>query len=74
MAEYEINLSSDQVKGLLTSDAGLKGLVEAVVNQVLDAQMTEHLTASHYERSSERKGYRNGYRPRAIYARIFSPT
>jgi len=28
MAEYEINLTGDQVKGLLTSDDGLKGLVE----------------------------------------------
>lgn len=70
MADYEINLTGDQVKGLLTSDDGLKGLVEAVVNQVLDAQMSEHLTAGYYERSSERKGYRNGYRPRSIYARI----
>jgi len=70
MADYEINLTGDQVKGLLTSDDGLKGLVEVVVNQVLDSQMSEHLTAAHYERSSERKGYRNGYRTRAIYARI----
>lgn len=70
MAEYEISLSGDQVKGLLTSDEGLKGLVEAVVNQVLDAQMTEHLAAGRYERSGERKGYRNGYRPRRLYARI----
>jgi len=70
MAEYEINLSSDQVKGLLTSDDGLKGLVEAVVNQVLEAQMGEHLAAGHYERSDGRKGYRNGYRPRTIYARV----
>jgi len=70
MAEYEISLSGDQVKGLLTSDDGLKGLVETVVNQVLEAQMVEHLAAGHYERSSERKGYRNGYRPRTIYARI----
>jgi transposase-like protein len=70
MAEYEISLSSDQVKGLLTTDDGLKGLVEAVVNQVLDAQMTEHLSASVYERSSNRKGYRNGYRPRQLYTRI----
>ena len=62
MAEYEISLNSDQVKGLLTTDDGLKGLVEAVVNQVLDAQMTEHLSASSYERSSDRRGYRNGYR------------
>ena len=70
MADYEINLSSDQVKGLLTSDEGLKGLIEAVANQVLDAQMTEHLSASSYERSSERKGYRNGYRPRQLYTRV----
>jgi len=70
MAEYEINLSGDQVKGLLTSDDGLKGLVETVVNQVLEAQMGEHLTAAPYERSSERTGYRNGYRTRSIYARI----
>lgn len=70
MAEYEINLSSDQVKGLLTTDDGLKGLVEAVVNQVLEAQMSEHLSASVYERNSNRKGYRNGYRPRQLYTRI----
>ncbi len=70
MDEYEINLNSDQVKGLLTSDEGLKGLVEVVVNQVLDAQMSEHLSASPYERSSNRKGYRNGYRPRQLYTRI----
>jgi len=70
MADYEINLSSDQVKGLLTSDEGLKSLIEAVANQILDAQMTEHLSASAYERSSDRKGYRNGYRPRQLYTRI----
>ena len=70
MADYEINLSSDQVKGLLTSDEGLKGLIEVVANQVLDAQMTEHLSASSYERSSERKGYRNGYRSRQLYTRV----
>ena len=33
MAEYEISLNSDQVKGLLTSDEGLKGLVEAVAGE-----------------------------------------
>lgn len=70
MAEYEISLNSEQVKGLLTSDEGLKGLVEAVVNQVLEAQMTEHLSASSYERNKTRKGYRNGYRPRQLYTRI----
>jgi len=70
VAEYEINLTGSQVKGLLTSDEGLKGLVEVVVNQVLDSQMSKHLTTAPYERSKDRKGYRNGYRARSIYARI----
>lgn len=70
MAEYEISLSTDQVKGLFTSDGGLKVLAEAVANQILDARMSEHLLADPYERSSDRKGYRNGYRPRQLYTRI----
>ena len=70
MAEYDISLTKDQVEGLLTNDDGLKGLVTVVVNQVLEAQMSEHLSAGHYERSDGRKGYRNGYRPRQLYTRI----
>ena len=70
MAEYDISLTKDQVEGLLTNDDGLKGLVTVVVNQVLEMQMSEHLSAGHYERSDGRKGYRNGYRPRQLYTRI----
>jgi len=43
MAEYDISLTKDQVEGLLTNDDGLKGLVTVVVNQVLKAQIREHL-------------------------------
>lgn len=70
MAGYQISLDGEQLKGLLTSDDGLRVLVEEVVNQVLDAQMSEHLQAGHYERSAERKGYRNGFRVRQMYARV----
>jgi transposase-like protein len=70
MTKYDISLNKEQVEGLLTSDDGLKGLVEVVVNQVLEAQMSEHLAAGYYEHSGERKGYRNGYRTRQLYARI----
>jgi transposase-like protein len=70
MAEYDISLTKDQVEGLLINDDGLKGLVTAVVNQVLEAQMSDHLSAGYYEHSDSRKGYRNGYRPRQLYTRI----
>jgi len=70
MAEYDISLTKDQVEGLLINDDGLKGLVTTVVNQVLEAQMSEHLSAGYYEHSDGRKGYRNGYRPRQLYAPV----
>jgi transposase-like protein len=41
----------------------LRGLVERVVQQVLEAEMTSFLGAGTYERSGERRGWRNGYKP-----------
>ena len=61
MASYEITLNGEQLSGLLTDDKGLQGLVETVLNQVLEAQVTEQLGARPYERSEARKAYRNGY-------------
>lgn len=70
MAEYEIKLSDEHLASLMSNDAGFRKLVEAMLNQVLDAQMTDHLGALPYERNVERNGYRNGYRPRTIYTRV----
>jgi putative transposase len=70
MAAYELTLNSEQLSGLLTSDKGLQGLVETVVNQVLEAQVTEHIGAQPYERSAQRKAYRNGYRLRTLTTRV----
>ena len=48
----------------------LRQLLEAVVNQVLEAQVSEHLQAEPYERTEERRGYRNGYKPRQLTTRV----
>jgi transposase-like protein len=70
MATDEITLNSEQLSGLLTADKGLQGLVETVLNQVLEAQVTDHLGAQRYERSAARKAYRNGYRLRTLTTRV----
>jgi transposase-like protein len=44
--------------------------LEAVVNQVLNAQVAEQLQAAPYERSEQRQGYRNGYKPRQLTTRV----
>lgn len=70
MAKYDIKLEETDLLGLLSSSEQFKGLVESVLNQVLEAQMSEHLGVEAYERSDTRQGYRNGYRVRRLSTRI----
>ena len=70
MASYEITLNREQLSDLLTDDKGLQGWVETVLNQVLEAQVTERIGARPYERSEARQAYRNGYRLRTLTTRV----
>jgi putative transposase len=70
MASYEITLNSEQLSDLLTDDKGRQALVETVLNQVLEAQVTEQVGARPYERSEARTAYRNGYRLRTLTTRV----
>jgi len=70
MTDYEVKLNSEAMSNLLTSKDGLAQLIEEVLNQVLEAEVTEHLKAERYERSEDRTGYRNGYRFRTVYMRV----
>lgn len=70
MAGYDIKLDREQMVALLTENDAMAHLMESIINQVLEAQMTEHLKAAPYEHNSERQGYRNGYRTRTLYTRV----
>ncbi len=70
MAEYDLTLSRAAIPELLEQPAALGRLAQTILNQVLEAQMSEHLGADRYERNDERKGYRNGYRERQLATRI----
>jgi putative transposase len=70
MTDYNITVGKDLLPGLLSSQDGLAKLVEGVLNQILEAQVSESLGADKHERSDERIGYRNGYRPRQLYTRV----
>ena len=56
-----------------SQDDSLARLVERVVNQVLEAQVTEHLKTKAYERTEERQGYRNSHRGKSVVTRIGRP-
>jgi transposase-like protein len=45
-------------------------IVERVVQQLLEAEMTEHIGAAPYERVEGRTGHRNGHKPRMLRTRV----
>jgi putative transposase len=70
MAQYQITLNDETLKDLFQQDGGVAKLVEQVLNQVLQAQVTEQLKAAPYERTDERQGYRNGTVPHTLTTRV----
>lgn len=70
MTQYQITLSDEVVHGLFKNDAAMAKLVEQVLNQVLQSQVTDALQAKPFERTEERQGYRNGYKPRTLTTRV----
>lgn len=70
MAEYKITLSEEDLHRLFSGDGALARLVEKVLNQVLNMQVTEVLGAKPYERTDSRQGYRNGYRDKVLNTRV----
>jgi hypothetical protein len=55
---------------LLDNPGFLKEIVERVVQELLEAEMTEHLGAAPYERNATRSGQRNGHKPRTLRTRV----
>lgn len=48
----------------------LREIVQRVLQEVLEFEMTEHIGAAPYERTDARKGHRNGHKPRALRTRV----
>lgn len=48
----------------------LRELVQQALQTLLEAEMDAHLGASRYERTTERRGYRNGSKPRTLQTRV----
>ncbi len=70
MTQYQITVDEDMVGGLFSQDGAMGQLVEQVVQQILEAQVSDHLQADPYERTGERQGYRNGFKPRSLVTRV----
>jgi len=70
MATFQITIDDEKIQDLLQSDHGLAALLGPILNQVLDAEMTEHLRAAPHEQTERRQGYRNGSYTRQLTTRV----
>jgi putative transposase len=71
MAERNGTGTEAVVQAVRTDDPDfLRRLIEQVLQQMLEAEMTAHLGAAPYERTEMRTGQRNGYKPRQLHTRV----
>ncbi len=72
MARRNDNSYEDTVaEGVLLDDPEfLRGLVEKAVQHVLETEMTADIGVERYQRGEERRGHRNGYKPRELKTRV----
>lgn len=72
MTQLNLTLDQEELLELLAGnrEMALKHLVEKILNQVLEMESTEQLCADNYERTSDRKDYRNGSRERELTSKI----
>ena len=70
MAQIQVTLDPEQLKDLFSSDDRMRLLLEDVLNQMLEQEMTDRIGAERYERTDERQTYRNGYRARRLTTRV----
>ena len=73
MADHHRRTDKELVQQILIDDPEfLRRIVERALQQLLEAEITEHVGAAPYERSQSRKGHRNGYKPRKLKTRVGS--
>ncbi|MER8467814.1 IS256 family transposase, partial [Mesorhizobium sp. M1396] len=71
MTNREVRLSRGELKALLLSDEdGFRQALQTVVQEVLEAEMTEAIGAEKGERTAERTSYRSGYYERKLVTRV----
>src|ERR671910_823547 len=71
MPRGKLRPTLEEVKALLVEDRDfLRPLVQAVLQELLEAEMTEALGAEKGERTPQRLGHRSGYYPRTLATRV----
>ena len=66
----DIKITAPEQFALLNDPDFLNQAVTRFLQQFMEAEITSFLQAEPYQRTSERTGYRNGYKPRVLKTRV----
>ncbi|MCJ7821234.1 MAG: IS256 family transposase [Bacteroidales bacterium] len=70
MTQSKDSQRSQEIQALINEPDFLKGLLQGFLQEHLETEITEFLQAAPYERVKDRKGHRNGYKPRMLRTRV----
>jgi putative transposase len=70
MAKMNIDDLGELLQEVFSRKEGLKTFLQAVAQQVMETEVTGLLQADRHERIDQRKGYRNGSKPRGLKTRV----
>ena len=70
MAQLDVDGIGVLLQTAFGSNDGLGRLLEELLSSVMKAESAAHVGAGAHERSSTRRGHRNGYKPRKLKTRV----
>jgi len=70
MAKQNSDVVSRLLQEVFSHRDGAKRLLEHLLNQAMQAEASQHVGAERHQRSDERRGYRNGFKPRQLNTRV----
>ena len=71
MTRKKSNRTTDEIKALMAEDGEfLRAMVRTVIQEFLEAEMSEAVGAQKGDRVEGRLGYRSGYYPRSLITRV----
>lgn len=70
MAKGSMDDVMDLLQEAFTDQDGLRRMLQTLVERAMEAEAVEHVGADRHERSSGRRGHRNGYKPRGLNTRV----
>ncbi|RPI59813.1 MAG: IS256 family transposase [Planctomycetaceae bacterium] len=70
MAKSDSDVIGQLLQDVFVKRDGLKFLLERLLNETMQSEVAAHVQAGVHERSEERRGHRNGYKPRTLKTRV----